>query len=259
MPIRRWPSTSSTTGNRVKAFLLGLLLTLFANAAVAEVNAERYDAFWLWSGVQPQAVLARAKTLYILQGQVELAPREQGGAVRFLAQGISVPRLAKHPGEIWLTYRAHTLDWPPEAYAVLLSQLRRWQVAGNPVVGVQIDFDARTRELDRYVQFLQGLRQRLPAGYRLSVTGLLDWAPNADPGVLNQLAGTVDEIVIQTYQGRHSIANYAAYLPATQRLRLPFKIGLVQHGDWQAPDYLEALPLFRGYVVFLLNAPASRH
>lgn len=234
-----------------------MLLALVAGPAAAEVDASQYDAFWLWSGVQPQPLLAQAKSLYILQGQVERAPRSRGGAVRFLAQGISIPKLAKHPGEIWLAYRAQTLDWPPEAYAVLLSQLRRWQLAGNAVVGIQIDFDARTRELDSYVSFLRDLRQRLPKNYRLSITGLLDWAPNADTGVLNQLVGVVDEIVIQTYQGRHSIANYAAYLPPTKRLQLPFKIGLVQYGDWQAPDYLETLPLFRGYVVFLLNAPAS--
>ncbi len=241
----------------MKAFLLGLLLALFTGPASAEVDASQYDAFWLWSGVQPQPVLAQAKTLYILQGQVERAPRREGGAVRFLAQGISIPRLGHHRGEIWLAYRAQTLDWPPAAYAILLSQLRRWQAAGNPVVGIQIDFDARTRELNNYLSFLRDMRQRLPKGYRLSITGLLDWTPNADTGVLNQLVGVVDEIVIQTYQGRRSIANYSAYLPPTKRLQLPFKIGLVQHGDWQAPNYLETLPLFRGYVVFLLNAPAS--
>jgi hypothetical protein len=243
----------------VKVFWFGLLLACCAAPATAGVDASQYDAFWLWSGVQPQPVLARAKSLYILQGQIERAPRTQGGAVRFLAQGMSVPRLADHPGEIWLAYRAQTLAWPPEAYAVLLSQLRRWELAGNAVVGIQIDFDARTRELHNYVKFLRDLRERLPQNYRLSITGLLDWAPNADPAVLNQLAGVVDEIVIQTYQGRHSIANYSAYLPPTRHLQLPFKIGLVQYGDWQAPDYLEGLPLFRGYVVFLLNAPASPH
>jgi hypothetical protein len=34
---------------------------------------------------------------------------------------------------------------------------------------------------------------------------------------------------------------------------LPFKIGLVQGGEWQAPGYLQDSPWFRGYVVFLLN------
>ncbi|MDT4874149.1 hypothetical protein FQZ97_1094310 [compost metagenome] len=63
----------------------------------------------------------------------------------------------------------------------------------------------------------------------------------------------VDEVVVQTYQGRHSIPNYAAYLPRVSRLQLPFKIGVAQYGEWQAPGYLEKSPWFRGYVVFLQN------
>jgi hypothetical protein len=37
------------------------------------------------------------------------------------------------------------------------------------------------------------------------------------------------------------------------RLGLPFKIGLIQGGEWTAPDDLKDSPWFRGYVVFLLN------
>jgi hypothetical protein len=34
---------------------------------------------------------------------------------------------------------------------------------------------------------------------------------------------------------------------------LPFKVGLVQGGDWREPAGLAEEPNFRGYVVFLLN------
>jgi hypothetical protein len=34
---------------------------------------------------------------------------------------------------------------------------------------------------------------------------------------------------------------------------VPFRIGLLQDGDWQPPDGLQANPWFRGYVVFLRN------
>jgi hypothetical protein len=37
------------------------------------------------------------------------------------------------------------------------------------------------------------------------------------------------------------------------RLGLPFKIGLIQGGEWQAPGYLQESEWFRGYVVFLRN------
>ncbi|EEZ3329237.1 DUF3142 domain-containing protein, partial [Escherichia coli] len=170
---------------------------------------------------------------------------------RLIAQGIAIPRLKQ--GKVWVVYRAHTLRWDEDIYRTLLSQLRRWRAAGNPVVGVQIDFDARTRYLDEYVDFLQNLRQRLPADCKLSITGLMDWGSNAAPETINRLAGVVDEVVVQTYQGRRTIPNYQAYLPRVARLQLPFRIGLAQYGEWQAPDYLAKSRWFRGYVVFLQN------
>ena len=97
------------------------------------------------------------------------------------------------------------------------------------------------------------LRARLPAGCRLGVTGLLDWSANGDPAGLAALAGTVDEAVLQTYQGRHIIPGYEGYLGRLGRMTVPFRIGLLQGADWRAPDGLEREPLFRGYVVFLRN------
>jgi hypothetical protein len=94
------------------------------------------------------------------------------------------------------------------------------------------------------------------------ITGLLDWSSRITPGQVNQLRGIVDEVVVQTYQGRHTIENYAAYLPRVTQLNLPFKIGLIQGGSWDAPTYMADNPWFRGYVVFLQNrvsAPSSLH
>ncbi|VTP64713.1 Protein of uncharacterised function (DUF3142) [Leclercia adecarboxylata] len=62
--------------------------------------------------------------------------------------------------------------------------------------------------------------------FALGVTGLLDWAKTGDVATLNTLA--VDELVIQSYQGRHTVDNYQAYLPALARLRIPFKLGWVE-------------------------------
>ncbi|OOV99308.1 DUF3142 domain-containing protein [Pseudomonas sp. MF4836] len=228
-----------------------LLAVLISSQAWAAVDAGDYDAFWLWSGVKPQPVLAQAKSLYILQGQISTSRRQPERGVRLIAQGVSVPRLTQ--GEVWVVYRAHTLRWPEPIYAQLLGQVQRWQQAGNPVVGIQIDFDAGTRYLDEYADFLRDLRQRLPRQYRLSITGLMDWGSNADPQAIGQLKGVIDEVVVQTYQGRHSIPNYAAYLPRLDRLGLPYKVGLIQGGAWTEPAYLRDSPWFRGYVVFLQN------
>ncbi|MGA2217654.1 MAG: hypothetical protein ABSG51_06190, partial [Terracidiphilus sp.] len=101
--------------------------------------------------------------------------------------------------------------------------------------------------------FLGQLRKRLPAAYRLGITGLMDWSSRADPSQVNELRGVVDEVVVQTYQGRHTIENYSAYLPRVSALKMPFKIGLIQGGNWDAPDYIAESEWFRGYVVFLQN------
>ncbi|WP_026868456.1 DUF3142 domain-containing protein [Inquilinus limosus] len=234
-----------------RRILTAALLLATPLPAGAAVDAAEHDAFWLWAGVAPPPVLAQARTVYVLQGQIDPPRRGAAGPARIIAQGIAVPRLRQ--GEVWLAYRAHTLRWPPEILPVILAQARRWKQAGNPVVGIQIDFDARTRHLQEYASFLRGLRAQLPPEYRLSITGLMDWGSNADPEAINQLQGVVDEVVVQTYQGRRTIPNYRAYLPRIARLTLPFRIGLVQHGEWEAPTALTESPWFRGYVVFLLK------
>lgn len=223
------------------------LILLLATPVFGSVNAGDYDAFWLWSGVAPQPVLKQAKTLYILQGQINATRRGK----QLIAQGMGVPRLTE--GEVWIVYRAHTLQWSESVYMQLLGQVQRWREAGNPVIGIQIDFDARTQYLHEYAAFLRNLRLRLPEDLRLSITGLMDWSNNADPEAIAQLDGVIDEVVVQTYQGRHSIPDYRAYLPRMNRLRIPFKIGLVQGGEWEAPVFLKGNEWFRGYVVFLLN------
>jgi hypothetical protein len=234
---------------RVVTICLGLLICAHGMAA-GTVDAANYDAFWLWGGVKPQPVLKQARCVYVLQGQIE-AKHGDESQVRFIAQGVAVPQGLSV--EVWLAYRVHTLHWTPREYAILLAQLRRWRQAGNRVAGVQIDFDARTLHLQEYLEFLQRLRQELPSEYRLGITGLLDWSSRVDSDQVNRLRGIVDEVVVQTYQGRRTIEDYAAYLPRVGQLSLPFKIGLIQGGNWDAPSYIAESSWFRGYVVFLQN------
>lgn len=225
------------------AVLVALLIT---PAAAAPTNAADYDAFFLWAGVKPQPLLANARSLYLLQGQVD-----DGDPVRLIAQRPAVPKVPD--ADVWMVVRVETLDWPAAVYKQVLAALARWRAAGNKVVGLQIDFDARTRHLERYASFLADVRKRLPGDCRLSITGLLDWSSNGDPAGLAALGGVVDEVVLQIYQGRRVIPGYAGYLAALHRLQIPFRLGLLQGGDWQAPDHLAGNPWFRGYVVFLVN------
>ena len=239
---------------KLKVVGLTALLLVFLRSwpvSAGVVQAEDYSSFWIWGGVKPQSVLSQAQTLYILQGEVIERKRHNQSSVIVVAQGMSVAHLRK--SKVWLVYRADTLQWTPEVIQTLILRLNHWQLSGNSVIGLQIDFDVKTRHLQEYVVFLQKLRTQLPVNYQLSITGLLDWSSNGDIEAINQLKNVVDEVTIQTYQGRKTISNYNKYLPALKRLNLPFKIGLIQNGEWQAPEDFESNPWFQGYVVFLQN------
>ncbi|WP_336219043.1 DUF3142 domain-containing protein [Citrobacter amalonaticus] len=225
-----------------------LVMALLVGPAQAEtVIARDHPAFWLWSGVKASDELRDARTVYLHQGEV-LA---QTNGVVFQRLGLPVSRLT-FPS-LWLTVRFTTLDVPDAIPARIVRLMQRWRAAGNQVVGLQVDFDAATHQLADYARFLQALRQQLPPDFALGVTGLLDWAKTGDVATLNALP--VDELVVQSYQGRHTVENYQDYLPALSRLRIPFKLGLVQNGkrDIQAEALLQNSPWYRGTVVFMLN------
>lgn len=223
----------------------GLALLAGSVPAAPDRLPEPAAAYFVWAGVRPPPEAARARTLYLLAGEVR-----HGDPRRFVALR-AVPSLPH--AALWLTVRAERLDWGAGVHARLLRTLAAWRAAGNRVEGVQVDFDAATRGLAGYRAFLADLRRRLPAGTRLSVTGLLDWSAHGDPAALAGLAGTVDEIVVQTYQGRRTIPGYAGYLRALTRLSLPYRVGIVTDGQWREPDFLRDDPDYRGTVVFLLD------
>jgi len=214
------------------------------------VMAAAHDAIYVWPGVTP-APGTTAKTVYLLDGEIRTGPAP--AALHRLRMG--TPLL---PGRtLWLVVRANRLDWTPatrpQVMASILADLEKWQAAGNTVAGLQIDFDAATRGIGNYAAFLKALRAALPRQWQLSITGLMDWSAHGDPQALAQLAGTVDEVVVQTYQNRTTIPGYEAYFGRMSRFPIPFRVALVEGGEWQAPAGLEAHPQFRGYVVFLLN------
>jgi hypothetical protein len=221
------------------------LVASCAKEAPRRVDPAKYDAFFLWAGVRSPAVLGRARTIYILDGEVRA--RDNSRIVPLRPE----PPRVRH-ADVWLTLRTERIDWAEPVFRQLLTDAERWERAGTRLVGIQIDFDARTRGLAGYARFLAELRRRLPPRYRLSVTGLMDWSANGDAAALAPLRGVVDEVVVQTYQGRRTIPGYEGYLASLERLPIPYRIGLVQGGEWQAPASLAADPDFRGYVVFLL-------
>jgi Protein of unknown function (DUF3142) len=235
-----------------RAFLLALLLIAAAPAAAdGIVRAADYDSYWLWAGVRARPELDKAKTIYLLQG--EIGADRTDGAARLKAQGGAAP--GPHTPALWLAYRVRSLDWGPEIAAAIYHRLVLWRAQPGRVIGVQMDFDASTRGLKNYVAFLSALRQALPADCELSVTGLMDWASQASPEDLDALSGTVDEVVFQTYRGRQTVEDIDAYLARLDRFRIPFRLGLAEGASWSPPAALALNPHFQGYVVFLRNPP----
>ncbi|WP_284310570.1 DUF3142 domain-containing protein [Labrys miyagiensis] len=229
-----------------------LLSVLMTQVAVGEpvVKASDYDAYWLWAGVKARPIVQQAKTVYLLQGEIGPDP---SGAVRLKAQGGSVP--GPHVPALWLAYRVRSLDWTPEITAAIARKYAAWRTQPGSVPGIQVDFDASTRNLRNYAGFLKDLRRSLPPDCRLSVTGLMDWASQAAPEDLDALSGTIDEIIFQTYRGRQTVPDIDAYLARLGRLRIPYRLGLSEGAAWSPPAGLASDPHFRGYVIFLQNPP----
>lgn len=194
--------------------------------------------------MHPPENLAEAETVYLLWGEVR---RGDPSHVEVLRP--EPPRTAGP--EIWLVVRAERLDWGEGAYRQLLAEARRWRGRGNRLAGIQVDFDAATLRLGAYAGFLRDLRRRMAPDLKLSATGLMDWSSGAGTDDLAALEGVLDEVVVQTYQGRTTIPGYRRYLPTLARLDLPYRIGLIQGGEWAPPPSLARDPDFKGYVVFL--------
>lgn len=221
-------------------------------SATSKVDANDFASFWIWGDIQTAPYLVHAKELYILQGEIRYSKSKQIST--FTPQGVSILKLPHQ--KIWLVFRTHHLAWNEQNYQTILNRLEHWRNRGNQVQGIQIDFDSKTNSLKDYAIFLQKLRQKLPQQYRLSITGLLDWTNFKDQNTLTLFRQNIDELVIQTYQGTTTIPNYPEYLKRISVLRLPYKVGLVQHGTWFGNSTKQKDRYFKGYVVFLLRSKA---
>lgn len=208
------------------------------------VDPADYQAFFLWAGVRPPETLARAETVYLLWGEVRGEDPARVAVLRPEPPRTSGP-------EIWLVIRAERLDWSEDVYRQLLIEAQRWRARGNRLAGIQVDFDAATLRLGTYAAFLRDLRQRMPADMKLSATGLMDWSSGGAEDDLAALEGVLDEVVVQTYQGRTTVPGYQRYLPSLERLAMPYRLGIIEGGEWEPPASLAADPEFKGYVVFL--------
>jgi hypothetical protein len=232
--------------NRLPALLLCLAFSAWHGDARAEVD------YWAWNpNVHLARVLPNAGKLYLLEGEL----LQRGGMVRFHRRGFPPATATAH--SIVMVYRLAVMQWPDSLQQQILQDIDAFAAKGNRVWGIQLDFDAATGKLDSYGALLRQVRAGLPQQYGLSVTGLMDWASQGRLEDLNALQDVVSEVVFQTYQGTRPVRDYRRYLQrlSQRELTVPFKLGLIEHGDYDADALaeVERHPLYRGTVVFLLS------
>lgn len=229
-------------------FVLSMLLALgYLSYFTFQKDSTTTD-YWIWAGIRPH-VSKKDAVLYIYQGHLT----ELHQKTRFESLGI-----APHPldHDIYIVYRiTHSLPDPKILLSVFNVNCAHWRRHKVKVIGLQLDFDSPTSKLSLYGDFLEKVRQELPASYRLSLTGLGDWALNGHRKDLDKMSRLSDEIVFQLYQGRTTYPNIHTYLSKLAHLSIPFKIGLLaKENPQQYVAYVNQNPFFKGIILFIQKA-----
>jgi len=222
-------------------------------------------AFWAWRNDAPsegevsRAVeKTRASVLFMRAGQLhyekETLQRVRAIAGRF-PRGIEL-HLVYNSTRAFLS-EFERLD--PIKLADLISQtysedLARAAQDRAEVAGLQLDLDVPTRLLPHYARIVRNLRERLPTGVKLSVTGLPTWMESK---ALADLLDAVDFWIPQCYgaliperleqvSAISSTRTVARAVERARELNHPFYAGLSAYGYTILYDARGALIALRG-------------
>lgn len=242
----------------MKAFFLltcGFLFTTFlVNNSVIEKPrvldpAEVPVAFWAWRNAAPAYDEVKranetvgAGTLFLRAGQFDAAD----SSIRRIRP---VSGKLGNPSKIHLVYNTtrrflsqlESLGATDIARAVAETYLEdkaRGQADGAEIVGLQLDIDVPTRLLPKYAETMRELRKKLPAGTKLSITGLPTWLDDRE---LSTVLESVDFWIPQCYGTTvstnawnrvpiSSAAEVTRIVAAARRLGRPFYAGLSAYG-----------------------------
>jgi hypothetical protein len=198
--------------------------------------------------------LSAQDILYIHQGLIK---RNKSGALEFHRQGLYPSQ--QQSNKIFLTIRMETMDRSDQFQKLIHLLIQRWTQEGNTITGIQLDFDSPSKQLNQYVDYLKWIRNQLPKTLRLSVTGLADWAAQPDRSLLTELSKVTDEIIFQLYEGRSSIPSLPDYLKRIEKLKIPFKLGILPSMilDRKQFEQIEKNPNFKGWTLFLQKDPVK--
>ncbi|HWP44280.1 MAG TPA: DUF3142 domain-containing protein, partial [Blastocatellia bacterium] len=244
-------------GRRTAALYIGPVLALAAallasgyeRAPIEWRVGEVPVAFWAWQSESPSeadvrraVVEAGARELFLRAGQIDF---EGGRLMRIRAVKGRLPRSI----QLHLVYNA-TRSFlneferiSPEELATTVLALfdedaARAERDGARVAGLQLDIDVPTRLLARYAQTLRRVRESLPPGLQLAITGLPAWMESPE---LKRVLAEVDYWAPQLYGARvpdrmnrltpiSSPESVAAAIERARRLGRPFYAGLSAYG-----------------------------
>ncbi|MET0230665.1 MAG: DUF3142 domain-containing protein [Rhodanobacteraceae bacterium] len=185
---------------RVRAALAGLMCWLVPACAFA-IDHDAYVWQRVWTdGVR--AALAESRDDF---RAVRILVAQSGRSGRWIETNADPHELAHDARKRIAVVRFDGAGEPPDAaqfVAYVTALAGRWQEAGSPLAGVEVDYDAGTRRLGAYATRLREIRARLPRELALSITALPAWL---DSDALEDVLASVDEPVLQL----HAVQNPA--------------------------------------------------
>lgn len=134
----------------------------------------------------------------------------------------------------------HLVQWDDKSVlSHIMARLDAWKRDGFAIVGVEVDYDCPTAQLQRYSDFLGRLRVRLPRPVALWITALPSWSASAQ---LGRLTARADNVVLQV----HAVQNPRRGLfDARQAGRWVARFGRYCRSAWYV-----ALPAYGSRVVW---------
>ncbi|VAW76932.1 hypothetical protein MNBD_GAMMA12-1087 [hydrothermal vent metagenome] len=231
----------------VLLLVMGILLTSVFAEKVAQSDSS--PAYWLWAGHTIKST-HKNSILYLHQGHVR---NSQDNTRVFYKKGFAPHKI--NAKAMYIVIRMHKLLYDRNYIHALVKLIKHWESKGNIVKGLQLDFDSATAKLLKYSHYLKFVRAILPKQYRLSITGLGDWLVNGQHKHLIAINNSADEIVFQLYQHKTAYKNLESYLSILKSNQLPFKLGLVQQGQYNQIQLkkLTRLPNYQGSIIFTIR------
>lgn len=199
---------------------------------------------WVWAGITVKDVPATG-ILYVYQGHAT----QKSGALSFTKHGLYPHTLAR---DLFLVYRlTKPLPAPEDLAAIFNHHQIKWTQSGARILGIQLDFDAATKNLATYAQYLRNLRRHMDAPSKISITGLGDWITSAPRAAQSDLMDACDEIVFQLYQERSPLPHIETFFKKLAHFNRPFKVGLLANANPERySDTLVQLSYCQGVVLF---------